>query len=459
MSNNINYINNINSAQLLDGDITNLCDINAYINKITKIYNNEESDIIEIKKGKKIENKAEQIIDEFHCKKCNENTIIEDSTHGIMVCKICGIVKSKIVNCTSDWNNYNDSKKEKSRTSHSISALLPQSSAATVISGSCSNRIKTLHNWQNMPYKERILNETFKLIQDACTQAGIPKCIEDEAKIKFKLISNCKHMSGKNIGKSVIIRGDNRKSLIAECLNEACNSKGLNRPPKELQKIFGTKHTKGRKIYQRLMETKNIPLEITFPKPDNFIIRFCDHLNLTSYYKTQSLKIANNVQKIKIASVHNSLSIATGSVFLMAHINNLNITKKIIASYFYVSQVTISKTFYKIEPFSKILINDDMCNIIEKEIEKYQKDILINDPINFIKFNVDTDKHLNVSKKKLLSIINKENVQYKKLLQQQIVLSLNKIQLSQLFMKKKSNTLNNMYELYFENIKSKFNLD
>ena len=449
MSNHINYINNIKS----DNDLTDLYNVGDYINKISKIYDVDES-IITIKKEKHVKIEDINIIKEFHCDRCNTNGIIEDTAHGILVCKNCSIVKSNIVNFTSDWNNYNDSKKEKSRNCHPISALLPQSSTATIISGSCSNRIKTLHNWNNMPYKERSLNETFKLIQEVCSIAKISKCIEDDAKIKFKLISDCKHISGKNIGKPIIIRGENRKSLIAECLNEACNAKGLNRPPKEIAKLFGTKHTKGRKIYQKLMAVKNVSVKINFPKPDSFIDRFCNHLNLKKMFKEQCLQIARNVQKIKIASVHNSLSIATGAVFLMSHVNNLNITKKTIAAYFYVSQVTISKTFHKIEPFTKILINDDICNVIEKEIEKYQKDIKIQDPINFIRFNVDTKKCLNIESQKFLSIIEDDNILMDKLFQQNIVLKYNKYNINYSFAKYRLKINQNMYKSSLNNVKN-----
>jgi transcription initiation factor TFIIB len=453
MSNQFSYINNIKS---LNTCVEYSNNINDYVNKITQIYNNNNNgNIIEIKKDIIIKKtNAEDIINEFYCKRCKENSIIEDSVHGIMVCTKCSIVKSNIINCTSDWNNYNDGKKEKSRSCHPISALLPQSSTATVISGSCSNRIKTLHNWNNMPYKERILNETFKIIQDICTIANIPKCVEDDAKIRFKQISDCKHMSGKNLGKSVIIRGQNRKSLIAECFNEACNFKGLNRPPKEIQKLFGTKHTKGRKIYQDLMASKNIHVKINFPKPDNFIIRFCDNLNLKTFFKNQSLQIAHNVQKIKIASVHNSLSIATGSVFLMSQINNLNITKKQISDYFYVSQVTISKTYHKIEPFAKILINDEMSNIIKKEIEKYQKDIIIDDSIDFLRFNVNGEKLINFNKNNLITVLKNDNIEYDKIFKQDVIILIKRCELNNLFMSKKMNIINNFYEESIKNIKN-----
>lgn len=346
-----NHNNNIyNKNDIIDIDFNNISgdDIEEYLNKISKIYEGNVGNeiLINIDKNVSKKNKVKiediNIIKEYYCEKCDNDNVIEDSSNGNFVCKDCGNVTSTMINFGSDYNNYNDGKKEKSRTSHPISALLPQSSTATMIGGACSNKIKMLHRWNNVPYKERTLNETFKKIHEMCIIIKVPRCIEDDAKIKFKMISDCVHDSGKNCGKSVIVRGDKRKSLIVKCLLEACNSKNIYLPPKKIATLFGVKHTKGGKVYQQLTEKKNIKSKINFPKPDSFITLFCDYMNLMEIYKNQCLQISKNVQKIQIASVHNSLSVATGSIYAMAVMNSLNIHKKTIASYFYVSEVTIS---------------------------------------------------------------------------------------------------------------------
>ena len=92
-----------------------------------------------------------------------------------------------MIDLKSDYIQYNDdNRRDNNRASHSISQLLPQSSTATTISGNCSSRIKTLHGWSAMPYKERSLNEVFKIIAAKCQQGNILKCIEDDAKIMYK---------------------------------------------------------------------------------------------------------------------------------------------------------------------------------------------------------------------------------------------------------------------------------
>jgi transcription initiation factor TFIIIB Brf1 subunit/transcription initiation factor TFIIB len=331
------------------------------------------------------------------CDDCQNDDIIEDTSHGILVCKNCGQVVSNLLDTQPEWTQFADGdKKESGRNSSAISRLLPQSSIATTISGSCSSRIKTLHGWSAMPYKERSLNEVFKMIQLKCFEGKILRCIEDDAKIMYKNISDCKHLMGKNKDKNIIIRGVNRKSLIAACVLFACRKKDKTRSPKEIAELFGLKYTeitKGCKTFLKLAKLKHMEIKFSFTKPEHFITRFCDELKIKKEYAEQAIQISNNVQKLHIASVHTPLSLATGSIYLMIILNGFNIQKRTIADKFNVSQVTIAKAFKKLEPFINILTNDKMCDQLSKEIIKYQENIEITDELKpkFIRFGVNVN--------------------------------------------------------------------
>ena len=361
-------------------------DYNDYIKN-----NNKNNDKIY---GHKNYNNKKRIL----CEECESDNIIEDTSHGIMVCTNCGQVVSSLMDCGAEWTQYNDdNKKDMNRCSHPISQLLPQSSMATTIVGACSSRIKTLHGWSAMPYKERSLNEVFKIIQAKCAENKIIKCIEDDAKIMYKNIAECKHIEGKNLGKSVIIRGKNRMSVIAACILFACRKKDKSRSSKEIAKSFKLKRTeitKGCKIFQKLAKITNIELKLNSVKPEQFIIRFCEELRVKKNFIDQAIQISNNAQKLQIASVHTPISLATGSIFMMITLNELDIQKKIIADQFNVSQVTIAKAYKKLEPFTNLLTNNELCDRLSIEIKKYQDNIELTDElkIKFIRFNIDVSK-------------------------------------------------------------------
>jgi len=404
--------NKINDKSIIDYD--DIEDYDKYNDLMNSLYQND-NEINDNEINDKNINLKKNIKKALFCENCNSDDIVEDTSHGIIFCRGCGQVLSNLLDLNAEWTQYNDdNKKDMNRCSHPINQLLPQSSIATTIVGTCSSRIKTLHGWSAMPYKERSLNEVFKIITAKCHQGKILKCIEDDAKIMYKNISDCKHLHGKNKDKSIIIRGKNRTSVIAGCILFACRKKNKTRSPKEIAELFSLKYTeitKGCKIFQRLAKLKNMDLNLKFTKPENFITRFCEELKIKNEYAIQAIQISNNVQKLQIASVHTPLSLATGSIYLMIHLNKLDIQKKTIAEKFNVSQVTIAKAFKKLEPFIKILVNNDICDRLSVEIKKYQDDVIITDELKpkFIRFNIDINKMLKKDNSIIYSILSKKN--------------------------------------------------
>lgn len=307
------------------------------------------------------------------CPSCNsKDEIFEDYAQGFRVCKKCGQVIDNLMDCNPEWRQYDDDKGDTSRCSMPINKLLPQSSLGTTISGgSFKNRIKTLHGWSAMPYKERSLNMVFKDIQMRCQKANIVKCIEDDAKIMYKSISECKHLKGINKGKTIIIRGANRRSLIAACVFFACKKKGMTRSPKEISDLFELKYTemtKGCKNFSRLIKIKKMEINLGMSLPEHFVIRFCNDLKIQKKHTDEVIKIANNINRLNIASDHTPFSIATGSILLMSENNGLTyITKKRIADKFGVSEVTITKTCKKLWKYRHVLLSNELTDKILKE--------------------------------------------------------------------------------------------
>ena len=399
ISNSINLLKNKEKTFTKEYVNIDIEDFDKYNDLIELIYENDVLNIMQEKRR-------------FYCCNCKDDDVVEDTSQGIIVCKKCGEVISTLMDTNGEWTQYNDdNKKDTIRSSHNISTLLPQSSTSTNIAISCSSRMKTIHKWTVMPYKERSLNDVFKIIQAKCAEGNILKCIEDDAKIMYKNISDCKHISGKNSGKAIIIRGKNRISVIAGCILYACRKKNKTRSPKEIAELFGLRYTeitKGCKIFQKLAKLKKIDYKFNFTKPEHFITRFCEELKIKNEFIEQAIQISNNVQKLQIASVHTPLSLATGSIYMMIHLNGLNIQKKIIADKFNVSQVTIAKAFKKIEPFVNILTNDKICDKLSVEIKKYQDDIEILEILKpkFLRFNIDVEKTMGKSANNIYSLLD-----------------------------------------------------
>lgn len=358
-------------------------DINA-INGMNDDELFELLDQIDYEKENQEINEIEQNLTEsekkgLYCKTCkSSDKIADDNAQGIVVCMGCGTILSEIFDDNAEWKQYanDDGKESNARCGNSINFFLPQSSLGTTIGCSNRNRVKILHNWSAMPYKERSLNIVLKEIQNKCRIAGILKCIEDDAKILYKNISESKHLYGKNKGKNVIIRGANRRSLIAACVFFACKRKGKTRSPKEIAKLFELKYkdiTKGCKTFLKLIKLKHLQYDMHISNAEHFITRYCRQLHITNEFINQAMQIAKNIQKINIASMHTPFSVATGSILLVVDINKLHIDRKIIAEQFNVSEVTVIKTYKKLEQYKNILVNDDLTEKIAKLIDEDKK--------------------------------------------------------------------------------------
>jgi len=301
------------------------------------------------------------------CAKCmTDDKIVEDTTLGIVVCSGCGSVISTVINEYDETRNYNEDNKDTiARCSNPTNYFLPQSSIGTTIAGSNRSKIKIIHSWSAMPYSERTKNNVFKEISHRCQKYGIYKCIEDDAKILYNNICDCRHPNGRRKGKKIIIRGSKKKSLIAACVFYACKRNGRSRCPKEIGRMFELKNkdiTKGCKIFLKLIRIKKMQYDLKSSRPEHFIHRCCKELHIPNVYIEQALKIAKNIEKLNIASMHTSFSVALGSISLIIELNNLKIDKKYLAKKFDVSVVTVNKASRKIQQYKNIIVNDELVD-------------------------------------------------------------------------------------------------
>lgn len=348
-------------------------------------------------------------VSKLFCVNCKSgDKITDDMTQGIVVCIGCGTVLDEIFDNTLETRNFEGD--AVARCGAATNSFLPQSSLGTTMSGHGRNKVRLLHSWSAMPYKERSLHIVLKLIQSKCAQAGIMKCIEDDAKIMYKNISQIKHLFGKNSGKTVIIRGKRKLALIASCIFYACKKKGLSRSPKEIAKLFDLSYkdmTRGYKIFLKfVLKQTSVNYDANkITKPEDFIMRYCREIHIKNEFINQSIQIAKNIQKLDIASTHTPFSIATSSIILMIELNDFNIDRKYIAKKFGVSDVTINKTYKKIEKYKDILTNDTLCDSLAKKIEEERLKIKVPDKLKKIyENNKDKDKN-----KEEININNENN--------------------------------------------------
>ena len=131
-----------------------------------------------------------------------------------------------------------------------------------------------------------------------------------------------------------------------------------------------------------MMQLVTINYDLNTSTAQHFIPRFCHMLHLEDKYIHKTVQIAINIQRLNVASVHTPLSIATGSILLMANINGLKqITKKMISKRFEVTEVTVTKTFNKLKKYKRILVNDAMTDLLVRLMVEGQRKAVVPEEI------------------------------------------------------------------------------
>jgi transcription initiation factor TFIIB len=295
--------------------------------------------------------------DEDFCELCKLNSVVNIS--GQFTCNRCGNISEVSIDCSAEWRYYgNDDSKSSDPTRCGLPTndLLPQSSQGSTIAFKSGEsfemkKIRNYHGWNAMPYKERSLYNVFDTIQVRAINNGITTCIIEEAKIFYKKIAESK-----------ISRGANRKGLIASCIYKACKIKNVPRSHKEIANIFDinvTHMTKGCKKFDEIMNlNKNNcdSADIIGSVSIDYIQRFCSKLNIGPNILVICKHVCEKAEEHSLVSENTPPSIASGSICLVCHLLNIEISKKEISNICKISEVTISKCFKKLLKYHKHLL-------------------------------------------------------------------------------------------------------
>lgn len=320
----------------------------------------------------------EDINSELYCSYCKKESL--NNIKGELLCTLCGRSYGNIIDTTAEWRYYGseDSKSsDPNRCGMPTNSLLPEFSLGSIIPFKPNEswdmkKIRNYNTWIGSCYKEKSLFSVFENMSMRAKNYGIPNCIIEDAKYKYKIISDIK-----------ISRGINRIGIIASCLFIACNENNSRRSIKEIAEIFKiapTSMTKGLKKFNEIMLVVKPELKSLFNTDiavsNDFINRFCSNLNMDKDIIDICKYVCDNIEKYDLVSENTPTSKASGSIYLVSYLFDLDITKKNICSICGVSEVTITKCFTKLLDYYIYLLPDKMLKYLAIEfIYKFSKNL------------------------------------------------------------------------------------
>lgn len=357
-----------------------------YLSKNEKYFEMNEDDLDNLLLGldvnKTNENNKNNNEKKKICINCKSTNLVIDNSKGYMVCYDCAVINEEYLDNNPEINN--NENETNSRYGCPGSYFCPKAALGTKIVQKKGqyNRLCILQRQGQMPYKEKSLMDVLEIIQKKCKLYNITQSIIDSAKILYKKISDSVHSKGKRKGKNIIMRCINRLSIIAACLFHACKLQKETRSPKEIADIYGLeiKHVnRGCKKFCDIIDSNTLFYQIKSSQSCDFIERFSKKLNIDKLYIGIIKDVSNNIHKLDLTSTHEPPSVAAGCILLVAYYYNLTITKKQISDIFSISDVTISKTFRKIWPYHKIILNNKITDlIIERKNSMTKTNVNIN---------------------------------------------------------------------------------
>ena len=309
-----------------------------------------------IKKDSKKEEKKDPT-DNHICNYCKTEEGMVKGDLGYM-CMSCGYIGDKIIELGAEWRYYgvNDTRGyNPTRTGNIINPLLPKSSMGTFIGGNRYSNIQRLHTWSSMPSNERSLWIIYKKINRLLQNSDIANKIIDESKYYYKMITE-----NDNKLKGILTRGSIRQGLIAACIYVSCKNNGVPKHSKEIATLCNIDEnlvTKGLKKFVEIEKRKKLNINNTQTKPKEFVLIYCNKLNLPRDIRKLCLIVCERVIKLGILKNNTPPSIASGVVYLI--INRLNLMSKItkvkLIDIIKISEVTLNKTYKKLGKYDKIL--------------------------------------------------------------------------------------------------------
>jgi transcription initiation factor TFIIIB Brf1 subunit/transcription initiation factor TFIIB len=341
---------------------------------LTLISSLTDSDtMVEINKNSKSKNKNHTTV----CIECDSKNIIFTMNHNSFVCSDCGIEVDNIVDESPEWNSF-DGKGSDNRCGLPTNIFFPSSSLGTVINAPGYSKVKMLKSWDQMPYKEKSLADVLNEIDTKCKKYKISKAVIDNAKILYRNMRNVK-----NADKTMIIRGINRKQIIGACFYFGAILQKSPRSSREVADIFDLdikQVSKGCRKFLKIMKDNFIVYDIKPSHGSDFVDRFGSKLKLPKDIIALAKKIAINSTKLDFTIEHNSISVASASILLSAHIYDYKINRREICDIFKISDVTTVKAYNKIYPYKSIITSDELTeNIYQKMNLKLIKEDMKND--------------------------------------------------------------------------------
>ena len=301
----------------------------------------------EIKTQKKKEVKLDQI-DE--CPECGSTHLAQDYNRGELICEECGLViDDHYIDQGPEWRSFDmQQEKNRARAGPPMTEMMHDKGLSTdidrpdrdsygkSISGKKRAQMYRLRKWQRRlrvsGAKERSLVSALKEIDRLASTMGLPKNIRETAALIYRKAAE------KNL-----IRGRSINNVVAASLYAACRKVGVPRTLDEITEATSSNRKEIGRTYRFLSRELSLKLKPT--RPEKFLQRFCNELNVSGKIKRLAEEIIEDAEKNELISGKGPTSMAAAAIYIASIKGGERRTQRRIAEVADVTEVTVRNRY------------------------------------------------------------------------------------------------------------------
>lgn len=287
------------------------------------------------------------------CPECGSTHFIIDYERGEMICQNCGFVlEDSYIDQGPEWRAFDSEQEEKrARTGAPMTYLSHDKGLATEISWSNKDsygkriphrnraQIYRVRKWHQRirvsNSAERNLSIALQELNNIASKMGLPKDIRETAAIIYR----------KAVEKN-LIRGRSIESIVSASIYAACRQVNLPRTLDEVAKCAELSKKKIGRSYRHL--TKELKLNLKPTYPTNYLVQFCNRLNLDKSVQEEAENIIRRASELGIISGKGPTGVAAAAIYIASTLKNQVRTQKEIADVAGVTEVTIRNRYKEI---------------------------------------------------------------------------------------------------------------
>lgn len=287
--------------------------------------------------------------DHVQCRHHPDANLVEDYRAGDMICSECGlVVGDRVIDVSSEWrtfSNDNNGAEDRCRVGGPENPLL-ESDLSTMIGPPPTGGSPYSKHHHKMSSTDRSLIKAFGCISNMADRISLPKSITDQANAMFKIVYE---------GRS--LKGRAHEAIASACLYIACRQEGTPRTFKEIAAISAINKREIGRCFKLIIKAHETNPEII--TSEDFIERFCGHLDLPRSVRRAAAKIAQLSAELDIAPGRSPISVAAAAIYMASHASPDKKSHREIAEIAGVGEGTIKQSYRLMRPWASELFPDD----------------------------------------------------------------------------------------------------